>query len=94
MRYLIFAGSCYYSAGGARDFICGYDNEEDAKERASSIIGKTGVLEESEEDLEWDEICSIEWSHVFDNKSCEIVAKFGNRPYGRSFENDMILFIS
>ena len=93
MRYLIFAGACHYSAGGARDFICSFENKEEALKKAESIIGMIGVLEEDEEDPNLDETCSIEWSHVFDVKNRLIVSKFGCRPYGRSFGNDIISFI-
>ena len=93
MRYLIFAGTSYYSAGGGRDFICACGEEDEALLRAKSIIGGVGVIEEAEDEGDWNEICKIEWSHVFDAFECEIIAKFGDRPYGRSFDNDMILYV-
>jgi len=85
MRYLIFGGAAYYAAGGARDLITGAYDLDNAKDYAESIIGMTGVIEGEDEDT-----VKIEWSHVLDLETKSIIAKFGDRPYGRSWDGDMV----
>ena len=85
MRYLIFAGEAYYAAGGARDYIDSTDDLPFANTIAEKIIGKTGVLDEENDDT-----VKLEWSHVLDTKTESIILKFGKRPYGRSFDIDMV----
>ena len=85
MRYLIFAGTAYYAAGGARDYIMSTDNLPAASHFAASLIGKTGILDEEDDDT-----VKLEWSHVLDTETKSIILKFGKRPYGRSFDVDMI----
>ena len=85
MRYLIFAGTAYYAAGGARDYLISTNNLSKASNFAEKIIGKTGVLDEEDNDT-----VELDWSHVLDTKTESIILKFGKRPYGRSFDIDMI----
>jgi len=49
MKYLLFAGDCYYANGGAFDFIDASDELEKLKERGRSVIDKE----------------EHEWFHVF-----------------------------
>jgi hypothetical protein len=85
MRYLIFAGTAYYAAGGARDLISGVEFEPHAREIAENIIGMTGELGGEDGGT-----VDIEWSHILDLETKIIIAKFGDRPYGRSWDEDMV----
>ena len=87
MRYLIFGGTAYYAAGGARDLITGVDDYHHAKDYAENIIGMTGDVPNPEGE---EEVCMIEWSHVLDLETKSIIAKFGDRQYGRSWSGDMV----
>jgi hypothetical protein len=87
MRYLVFAGAAYYAAGGARDLIDASDSLDDATEFAESIIGMVGVVDDEDS-------CKLEWSHVLDLETKTIIAKFGDRPYGRSFGGDMVKILT
>jgi hypothetical protein len=85
MRYLIFAGEAYCAAGGARDYIMGTYNLPAASHFAAKLIGKTGVLDEENDDT-----VELEWSHVLDTETKSIILEFGKRPYDRSSDVDMI----
>ena len=85
MRYLIFGGAAYYAAGGARDLIKTADSAGTAKAFADAIIGMTGTIEGDDH-----ETVKIEWSHVLDLETKSIIAKFGDRPHGRSWDGDMV----
>jgi hypothetical protein len=64
MRYVLFGGANYYASGGAADFLCAYDDLEEAKDGARYHLGKT------RNDV------SIEWAHVAEMKpdrTCSIV---------------------
>ena len=89
MRYLIFAGTAYYAAGGARDLIDSTDSHAEAKDFAEYIIGMTGCLGGEDE-----ETVKLEWSHVLDLETKVIIAKFGDRPYGRSWDEDMVKILT
>jgi hypothetical protein len=43
MRYILFGGSHYYPIGGALDFLCAYDDLEDAKDGARYHLGKSAA---------------------------------------------------
>jgi len=87
MRYLIFGGTAFYAAGGARDLIETADSLEVAEKFAGGIIGATAIIANKDDE---DSSCKIEWSHVLDLETKTIVAKFGARPYGRSWDGDMV----
>jgi len=61
MRYVLFGGANYYPTGGAADFLCAYDNLEDAKDGARYYLGKT-VPRANQDDVD------IEWAHVAERK--------------------------
>ena len=71
MRYLVFGGQDFYASGGAYDYIDGFESLESAIECANESIGKYQVIR-----LSSGEECAtskIEWTHVFDTESKQIV---------------------
>ena len=69
MRYVLFGGANYYASGGAADFLCAYDDLDDAKDGARYHLGKT-VMRGQYNDV------NIEWAHVAEMKpdrTCSIV---------------------
>ena len=66
MKYLLFGGASYYASGGALDFLCAYDDLEEAKDGARYHLGKT----RNNSDV------TVEWAHVAEMKpdrTCSIV---------------------
>ena len=66
MKYYLFAGSIFYAAGGARDFIKSSDDLEFLLEYARELI-------DSEEADHWD---LYEWCHIVD-EDMNIIHKDG-----------------
>ncbi len=68
MRYLLFgSNACYYASGGAHDFLGAGNSIDDLT--ASECLGKKSGR-------------YIEWFHIFDTETMEIVAGSETQPYG------------
>lgn len=82
--FLIFGGSCYYASGGAYDLLGCESDLKDALVLAGGLIGKEAVQEKSKwaDDPDYDTSCVIEWTHVLNTESKEIVFTCGERVYG------------
>jgi hypothetical protein len=87
-RYLVFVGQVYYSVGGACDFLASKNNIDDAVELAQGVIGKNLSTFDNTQYFDEDKNNSlyVEWSHIFDLKTEEIIKEFGKTPLGRECE--------
>ncbi|USD59082.1 hypothetical protein J4N45_11120 [Vibrio sp. SCSIO 43140] len=92
IRYLIFAGKKYYPIGGGRDYAGGEIHLENALTVASNMIGKTIQTIDTDIELLPEEAkgsITIEWSHVLDLQSGQIVAVFGDQPLGSTLQLEL-----
>jgi len=84
--FLVFAGQCYYPSAGAGSLVTKSESLYEAKAIASKLLGLTGISEENawmwEEDPSLEDGDRIEWVHVLDLDSMEIVFRVGDSPYG------------
>ena len=62
MKYLLFAGTRYYPAGGAEDFRGGFDSVD------SAIAGYTPINHEDEDE--------DRWANIFDVETLQIAMRF------------------
>ena len=70
MKYIVFSGVNYYASGGANDFIKGFDDIDEASNYASTLI-KGDTL-----------YGSIEWWHILDTDTLEIVKQSDEQAHG------------
>ena len=66
MRYLIFAGECYYPSGGARDLMATAIDGVKACETAVDFFQRYDARQGSGA-----------WAHVYDTELGKIVARYG-----------------
>jgi len=82
--FLIFGGQAFYGSGGGNDLI-GKDNDEKiAIKEAEAMLGQYAVSEINDwsDDRNDDEMLQIEWTHVLNGETGDIIAKFGKDGYG------------
>ena len=79
--FLIFGGERYYPSGGGYDYIDMDSSLKNACKKAENFIEKKGRSRSGEEG-NCTFLIDIEWTHVFNSESGEIVARFGSMPYG------------
>lgn len=65
-HYLLFGGQNYYALGGAHDLIDDFASIDDASVEGSAMLSEGG----------------IDWWHVYDTVSKQIVARSSNQAYG------------
>lgn len=65
-HYLLFGGETYYALGGAHDLIDDFPTLDDARIEGSALLAEGG----------------IDWWHVYDTKSKQIVARSTNQAHG------------
>ncbi|WP_390240958.1 hypothetical protein [Vibrio sp. R78045] len=86
-RYFIFAGEKFYPSGGASDLIGGEFHLEDAKSVAKSLIGRELKTIDNDDELlpeDSEGNVKIDWSHVLDIVTGQIIATYGQQPLGSS----------
>ena len=79
--YFIFGGECYYASGGGYDLLQKEKDYTKAIEKAKLLIGQNIVIEEDSEGI-WLEL-EIQWTHVMDVSTGEVIKRFGDLPYGQ-----------
>lgn len=80
MRYLVFCGADYYPLEGALDFLNAYESMNEATNVARSIIGKTKVVYNEDQD-DGEAKDKVEWSQVFDISERKIIRWYHRTPY-------------
>lgn len=73
-RFALFGGDRYYASGGWRDFIHWYADAAEAAEDSKALEGRLIVAQRYDN-------YSIDWWHVADIETGEIVAKSETEPY-------------
>lgn len=81
-RYFIFGGERYYAEGGAYGLLKSEPTIDRAKSCCESLIGKEAVTEKFSNDPYDATTHIIEWAHVLDTHTGEIVFSCGVKPYG------------
>lgn len=82
-QYLIFAGEVHYSVGGGHDLISSKHDEKEALVFAEQLLNKTVTTIDTEQpEDDQNSYHDIEWSHVLDTKTGQIIAAFGQEPLG------------
>ena len=68
--YWLFGGEAYYSTGGLWDFLGVYESLGDAEaatQKPHSVFGRD---------------IKVEWYHIVDSRTWEVVKAGGEQPYG------------
>lgn len=95
MRYLIFGGECYYPNAGGYDLLSEASNMDAARSKADWFVGKWAVTDAPDDKSEiggnsrvttWADVAAIqnhriEWAHVLDTDTLEVVYEAGAKPY-------------
>lgn len=68
MRYILFGGECYYASGGFHDILKGFADLDSACRYAEAAEHST--------------LHEIEWWHVVDSETMEVVAESKCLPFG------------
>ena len=84
VMFLVCGGEQYYASGGGYDVLTKTKDLEQAIKLASDLIGKYAVYEivDWSDDRDDDQGFVIEWTHVVNGATGEIVRKIGKEPYG------------
>lgn len=81
MRYLLFAGERYYAHGGANDYVDNFLTLNGATTAADILVDDARtVVWANSRNGEYE--AAVEWAHVLDISTGEIVYKAGEGPHG------------
>lgn len=82
-RFLIFGGNEFYSHGGINDLLGTCNSDLMAILRAKNMIGQAFAVDKDDfkVDPEYAIKSTIEWIHVYDTETDEIIHKEG-KPFG------------
>lgn len=80
MRYLIFGGECYYPNAGGYSLLAQLPDLDHAQRMADSFIGKWAITQAPTDYVDM-KYHRIEWAHVLDAQSTEVVHEAGDEPY-------------
>lgn len=75
--FFIFGGECFYASGGGFDLLAKIEDEREAFKEAEKLIGMEAVYGN-----EWDPVITIQWTHIMDGSTGEVIKRFGAFPYG------------
>jgi hypothetical protein len=81
--YLIFGGEGFYASGGGNDYLDRREDKIEAMRLAKTLIGELTVgMDEPRDDGESEQKMTVEWVHVVDSSTMEIVFESETKPYG------------
>ena len=77
INYIVFAGQCYYGGPGGYSYMGSFINSGIAAETADGLIGGKVIVDDTPDyEIEY----GIEWAHVMNAETGEIVYEAGDAP--------------